>query len=141
MIAATARVRGLPLVSCTGAASSPLTRLRSESRESRVPCTSNAIVGVDFGAPRRACDQRRKIVAIAAYPTDWCRYRIGATGMNARLANDPPGWTAKELLDELLTRPVRIAAFDFPFCIPDALLRDQQFAADVGYEDGAFRSW
>jgi hypothetical protein len=61
--------------------------------------------------PRRACDQRPKIVAIAAYPTDWCCYRIGATGMNARLANDPPGWTAKELLDELLTSPVRIAAF------------------------------
>ncbi len=106
-----------------------------------MPCTSNAIVGVDFGAPRRACDQRRKIVAIAAYPTDWCRYRIGATGMNARLADGPPGWTAKELLDELLTRPVRIAAFDFPFCIPDALLRDEQFAADVGYEYGAFRGW
>jgi len=32
----------------------------------------------------------------------------------------------------LLTRPVRIAAFDYPFCIPDALLRDEQFAADAG---------
>jgi hypothetical protein len=32
-------------------------------------------------------------------------------GMNERLlAKDPPGWSAKELLDELLTRTVRIVA-------------------------------
>ena len=36
---------------------------------------------------------------------------------------------------------MRIAAFDFPFCIPDALLRDEKFAADAGYKDGAFRGW
>lgn len=103
---------------------------------------SSTIVGVDFGAPQRTRDQRRKIVAIAAHATDWRRYRIDATGMNERLlAKDPPGWSAKELLDELLTRPVRIAAFDFPFCVPDVLLRDEKFAADAGYEDGAFRSW
>jgi hypothetical protein len=103
---------------------------------------SNTIVGVDFGAPQRARDQRRKIIAIAAHATDWHRYRIDATGMNARLlANDPPGWTAKELLDELLLRPVRIAAFDFPFCVPEALLRDEQFAASVGYRHGAFLGW
>jgi len=46
---------------------------------------SNTVVGVDFGAPRRARDQRRKIIAIEARPTDWRRYRIDATGMNARL--------------------------------------------------------
>ncbi|HTP25994.1 MAG TPA: hypothetical protein VMK12_10085, partial [Anaeromyxobacteraceae bacterium] len=40
-----------------------------------------------------------------------------------------------------LARPVRIAAFDFPFCVPDALLRDEKFAADAGYKDGAFRGW
>lgn len=104
--------------------------------------TSNIVVGVDFGAPQRARDQRRKIVAIAAHATDWRRYRIDASGMNARLlANDPPGWSAKELIDELLARPVRIAAFDFPFCIPDVLLRDEKFAADAGYTDGAFHGW
>jgi hypothetical protein len=103
---------------------------------------SGAVVGIDFGAPRRARDQRRKIIAIAAHATDWRRYRIDATGMNERLlAKDPPGWSATELLDELLTRPVRVAAFDFPFCVPDALLRDEKFAADVGYKDGAFRGW
>ncbi len=100
------------------------------------------IVGVDFGAPQRARDQRRKIVAIAAHATDWRRYRIDATGMNERLlAKDPPGWSATELLDELLARPVRIVAFDFPFCIPDALLRDEMFAADASCKDGAFRTW
>lgn len=107
-----------------------------------MPSTSTTILGVDFGAPQRARDQRRKIIAIAARPTDWRRYRIDATGMNGRLlAKDPPGWAATELLDELLAKPVRIAAFDFPFCIPDALLRDEKFAADAGYKDGAFRGW
>src|SRR5207237_10059004 len=57
------------------------------------------------------------------------------------LANDPPGWTAQEWLDELLGRPVRIAAFDFPFCIPDVLLRDERFAADAGRKHGAFLGW
>jgi hypothetical protein len=100
------------------------------------------IAGVDFGAPQRARDQRRKINAIAAQATDWRRYRIDATGMNARLlANDPPGYSAKELVEELLAHPVRVAAFDFPFCVPDALLSDPKFAADVGYKDGAFTGW
>lgn len=107
-----------------------------------MPQASGTIVGADFGAPRRARDQRKKIIAIAAHATDWRRYRIDATGLNERLlARDPPGWSAKELLDELLARPVRIAAFDFPFCIPDALLRDEKFAADAGHSNGAFRGW
>jgi hypothetical protein len=36
---------------------------------------------------------------------------------------------------------VRIAAFDFPFCIPDALLRDEKFASDAGHKRGAFIGW
>lgn len=100
------------------------------------------IVGVDFGAPKRARDQRRKIIAIAAHATAWRSYRIDATGMNARLlANDPPGWSAKELLDELLARPARVVGFDFPFCVPHALLRDERFASDLGYPEGAFLGW
>ena len=102
----------------------------------------STVVGVDFGAPRRARDQRRKIIAIEARATDRRRYRIEATGMNARLlAKDPPGWTARELLDQLLGRPVRVAAFDFPFCVPDVLLRDERFAADAGHRHGAFLGW
>ena len=70
-----------------------------------MPPASNDVVGVDFGAPRRARDQRRKIIAIAAHAVADCRYRVDAIGMNERLlAKDPPGWTATELLDELLTR-------------------------------------
>jgi hypothetical protein len=100
------------------------------------------IIGVDFGAPRRARDQRRKIIAIAAHSTGWRSYRVAATGVNTRLlANDPPGWTAVELVDELIVRPARVVGFDFPFCVPHALLRDPKFAADVGYEDGAFNGW
>jgi hypothetical protein len=101
--------------------------------------SSDAIVGVDFGAPRYARHQCRKIIAIAANPIDWRRYRIDAVGMNERLLapHEPPGWAAKELLNELLSRQLRVAAFDFPFCIPDALLQDEQFAADVGYEEDA----
>ncbi|MBK9030973.1 MAG: hypothetical protein IPL61_06470 [Myxococcales bacterium] len=100
------------------------------------------IVGVDFGAPQRARDQRRKIIAIAAHSTGWHSYRIDATGMNTRLlANAPPGWTAKELVDEITARPARVVGFDFPFCVPHALLRDPKFAADIGYKDGAFLGW
>jgi hypothetical protein len=103
---------------------------------------SNTVVGVDFGAPRRARDQRRKIIAIAAHPVADRQYRVGAIGINERLlAKNPPGWSAKELLDELLTRTVRIVAFDFPFSIPDALLRDEKFAANAGYTNGAFIGW
>lgn len=100
------------------------------------------IVGVDFGAPRWGRDQRRKIIAIAARSTGRSSYRIDATGMNTRLlANDPPGWTANELVDELLARPARVVGLDFPFCVPHALLHDPKFAADVGYTDGAFLGW
>jgi len=100
------------------------------------------IVGVDFGAPQRARDQRRKIIAIAARSTGWRSYRIDAAGMNARLlTNEPPGWTAKDLVDELVARPARVVGFDFPFCVPHVLLRDPKFASDVGYIDGAFVGW
>lgn len=100
------------------------------------------IVGIDFGAPRRARDQRRKIIAMGAEPTGWRSYRIDGTGLNAPLlAHDPPGWSARELVDELLARPARVVGFDFPFCVPYALLRDPRFALEVGYEHGAFLGW
>jgi hypothetical protein len=114
----------------------------SDRRDQRRPQASGGIVGVDFGAPRRVHDQRRKIIAIEAQPAGWRRYRIDAGGLNARLLDRaPPGWAANELLDELLVRPRRIVAFDFPFCVPDALLRDEPFAAAAGYQHGAFRGW
>ncbi len=100
------------------------------------------IVGVDFGAPQRARDQRRKIIAIAAHSMGCRSYRIDTTGMNERLlADTPPGWTAKDLADELVARPARVVGFDFPFCVPHALLRDAKFAADVGHTNGPFLGW
>lgn len=100
------------------------------------------IVGVDFGAPRRARDQRRKILAIAAQPTGRRSYRVAATGLNARLlANPTPGWNARELIDELVARPARSIGFDFPFGVPHQLLSDPWFASAVGYPDGAFHEW
>jgi hypothetical protein len=41
----------------------------------------------------------------------------------------------------LLTRTVRVVAFDFPYSVPDALLRDEEFAGDAGYTHGAFIGW
>ena len=100
------------------------------------------IIGVDFGAPREARKQRRKIIAIAAQAAGRRAYRIDATGLNQRLlASDPPGWSARALLEELLARPARVIGFDFPFSVPRALLREPRFAADAGYPDGAFTDW
>jgi hypothetical protein len=59
----------------------------------------DVIVGVDFGAPQRARDQQRKILALAAHSTSWHSYRIDATGINARLlANAPPGSGVNEIV-------------------------------------------
>lgn len=100
------------------------------------------IVGVDFGAPRRAADQRRKIVAVAAEAIGSRAYRVAATGMNRRLVTgELPGWSARELLDELLARPARVVGFDFPFSVPRELLHDPRFAADLGHAPGAFGGW
>lgn len=100
------------------------------------------IVGVDFGAPRWARDQRRKIIAVAAQSPSPRVYRVGATGMNARLlVHDLPGWSAAELLRELLLRPARLVGFDFPFSVPHSLLQSEAFAASVGVDEGAFLSW
>ena len=104
--------------------------------------SASTVVGVDFGAPQRARDQRRKIIAIAAHAADWRRYRVDATGMNTRLlVSDPPGWSATSYSRSCSRGPVRIAAFDFPFCIPNVLLRDAAFAAEAGHEHGAFTGW
>jgi hypothetical protein len=99
-------------------------------------------VGVDFGAPQRARDQRRKIVAIAAMAIGDRTYRIDRAGLNARLfAGEPPGWSALELTHALLEHPARVVGFDFPFSVPDALLRDPRFSSAAGYRQGAFETW
>ncbi len=60
--------------------------------------------------------------------------------MNARLlANDPPGWGARELVDELVARPARVVGFDFPFSVPYALLRPRSLRTSATH--GAFIGW
>jgi hypothetical protein len=100
------------------------------------------IVGVDFGAPRRERDQRRKLVAVWAERVGPRAYRVDASPMNARLlSSDAPGWTARDLVRALIARPARVVGFDFPFGIPAALLRDPGFAEASGFERGAFVEW
>lgn len=99
------------------------------------------IVGVDFGAPKLARAQRRKIIAVAARLTGPRSYRIDSNGINGRLlSTGPPGWSARELVDELVARPARVVGFDFPFSIPQFLLHDPKFASDSGHP-GPFLGW
>jgi hypothetical protein len=100
------------------------------------------VVGVDFAGPAKARDQRRKILAVAAERTGDRRYVVPATGLNARLLGVPPGWTAEELADALLSlqpAPAVVGA-DFPFCVPRELLGLASFAAAVG-RDRPFETW
>ena len=99
------------------------------------------VVGVDFGGPALASAQRRKILAVEARRISASGYAIKPGGLNARLLQDPPGWTALELADAIAASavPVRILAADFPFSIPSALLADPSFA---GRGDGVpFATW
>ncbi len=104
--------------------------------------STGTLIGVDFGAPMHARDQRCKIIAVEAQPAGWRRYEVLPAGMNERLVpgSRATGWSARELLDALLARPVRVAAFDFPFCVPDSLLRDERFSRAVG-EREPFMGW
>jgi hypothetical protein len=94
--------------------------------------TTIKLIGCDFGAPRRAADQAKKIIAIQAVELGRGHYAIRTDGPNARLANWPnirPGWTVPTLRDWLASdRAVHVAAFDFPFSIPLALLQSREFA-------------
>jgi hypothetical protein len=103
--------------------------------------SAETIVGVDFAGPAREQDQRKKIVAIRAQVEGWNRYRVVLDDFNQRLLLDSPGWTLRELSEELVRHPAKIVGLDFPFSIPSDLLRDEQFAQAVGYEQGAFQGW
>jgi hypothetical protein len=90
------------------------------------------LIGCDFGAPRRAGDQAKKIIAIEAVEMERGHYAIHAVGTNARLAKWPevrPGWTVPTLRDWLAShRTLHVGAFDFPFSIPLTLLQSPEFA-------------
>ncbi len=101
------------------------------------------IVGVDFAGPRRAVDQRRKIIAIGASRLASRTYQVTTGGFNARLTlgSRHRGWTGEELAHALRGGHLaRIVAFDFPFSIPQPLLEDPRFAAAAGH-DGPFSNW
>jgi hypothetical protein len=101
----------------------------------------DTVVGVDFAGPAKEQDQRRKIIAVRAEIEGWQRYRIALDDFNHRLLLHAPGWTLRELSEELVRHPARIVGLDFPFSIPNALLRDEEFARASGYKQGAFDSW
>ncbi len=101
------------------------------------------IVGVDFAGPRRAVDQRRKIIAIGAARIAPSVYHVMPDGFNDRLTqgSDLPGWTGEELARALRGGHLaRVVAFDFPFSIPQRLLDDPGFTAAVGL-DQPFEAW
>ncbi len=100
------------------------------------------VVGIDFAGPAQAARQRRKILVVAATRYAARAYRVTASGLNERLLGAPPGWTAAELADGILSSevPVSVVAPDFPFSLPRTLLESDDFAARVG-APAAFRTW
>jgi hypothetical protein len=114
------------------------------------------IVGVDFGVPRRAGEQAKKIILIEAKKRSDESYEILPKGRNARLVagiadcsinrsrnrsvdrgthwrDRRSGWTMEELRDSLVGDDlVAVAAFDFPFSLPTEILEDVVFANAVG---------
>lgn len=111
------------------------------------------IIGVDFGVPRRAGDQAKKIILIEAVRLSDRRYSILPTGRNARLVNAScgerwqhrrRGWTMEQLRNSLCAdTDVAAAGFDFPFSIPAELLHDVSFANAVGEREafGTRSNW
>jgi hypothetical protein len=98
-------------------------------------------IGVDFGVPRRAGDQAKKIILIEAVKRSDTRYVILPSGRNTRLVRDPGsdwlsrrrGWTIDRLRDSLCgDNSIEAAAFDFPFSLPKPLLENPDFAGLVG---------
>jgi hypothetical protein len=105
--------------------------------------TRPRVIGCDFGVPKKAGDQAKKIILVEAVRLRERHYAIEPTGRNARLvhefASGAPwkerrrGWTLPDLTDSLCADPsVNVAAFDFPFSVPVALLNDDGFARLMG---------
>jgi hypothetical protein len=111
------------------------------------------VIGCDFGAPRKAGDQAKKIIAIEAIEVAPKHYAVRTGGRNQRLArwkpgstststsssnldsgsgswlDSRPGWTLTAMRDWLNSdSSVRIGAFDFPFSLPMSLLGMPEFS-------------
>lgn len=98
------------------------------------------LIGCDFGAPKKAGDQAKKIIAIEAIEIARRHYAVRKSGHNQRLArwkpgsghwpDNRPGWTLPAFRDWLTTDDsLQIGAFDFPFSLPLSLLKMPEFAA------------
>jgi hypothetical protein len=117
----------------------PLAAMLSEC-ESIAP----KLMGCDFGAPKKAGDQAKKIIAIEATEIGPKHYAVRKGGRNQRLADwhpglrkwpyDRSGWTLAALRDSLYAdASLRIGAFDFPFSLPSSLLSMPEFAQRMDY--------
>lgn len=104
--------------------------------------TRPRLIGCDFGVPKRAGDQAKKIILIEAIQVGARHYAIDPDGRNERLVRNHTqqdswkgrrrGWTLPDLSDSLATdSAIKAAAFDFPFSIPLSLLADKEFARRV----------
>ncbi len=80
-----------------------LALLHVEAREGSADGRRRVDIGADFAGPRRAIDQRRKIIAIGASRISPGAYRITVDGFNDRLTrgDGQPGWTGEELVHAL----------------------------------------
>lgn len=97
------------------------------------------VAGCDFGVPKNAGDQARKIILIEAIRLGERHYAIEPRGRNERLIRrlssgghwkqNRHGWTLPDLHDSLSHDfSVEACSFDFPFSIPLALLTDEGFS-------------
>jgi hypothetical protein len=103
------------------------------------------VLGIDVGVPIRAGEQARKTIVVEAKRLRDRVYSIHSSGRNRRLIHGQPsqtdwrktkrGWTIPELTTNLASdKNVSVAALDIPFSIPQKLLRDPTFAAQLGQE-------
>ncbi len=123
------------------------TDLNNQPAASKESLILQKFIGIDFGVPRRAGDQAKKIIAIEAVKRSKSTYAILPGGRNQRLVglngaptapwrHRRPGWTIDQLRDSLCAdSTVRAAAFDIPFSIPRELLCDARFANAVGVKE------
>ena len=104
--------------------------------------TRPRLIGCDFGVPKKAGDQAKKIILIEAVQIGARHYAIKPDDRNERLVRNHTqqdswkkrrrGWTLPDLADSLAAdHSIRAAAFDFPFSIPLSLLKNEEFARRV----------
>ncbi|MDW8246910.1 MAG: hypothetical protein RMJ84_10060 [Sandaracinaceae bacterium] len=104
------------------------------------PQAQEILLGIDFGAPSQGRAQRKKIIVVAGERVQPRHYHIALRGINLRLMRDPPGWSALELLELLLSFPFALVAIDCPIGLPISLLDHPRFAKLINHPH-PFGSW